>query len=68
MALIRLRLGPITAGYHGHFDETEKVVEQSRHFRIQGRLALCQCAVQIIDNELFKTPHHRLCRILIHAL
>ena len=48
-----LKLRPTSSRYHGHFDNTEKVIEQTRHFDIERRLTFGQCAVQIEDDQLF---------------
>ena len=50
------KLWPTASGNHGHFDDTEKVVQQCRHFGIKRRLTFGKCAVQIINNQLFHDP------------
>jgi hypothetical protein len=41
------KLWPIASGNHGHFDDSEKVMQQPRHFGIKRRLTLGKCTVQI---------------------
>ena len=46
-------LGPIATGNDGHFDDAEKVVQQRRHFGIERRFTFGECAIQIVNNQLF---------------
>ncbi len=48
-----LELRPIASGNHGHFDHAEKVMQQRRHFGIERRFTFGECAIQIINNQLF---------------
>jgi hypothetical protein len=47
------KLWPVAAGNHGNFDDTEKVMQQPRHFGINRGLTLSQRTVQIANDELF---------------
>ena len=44
------KLWPTASGNHGHFDNTEKVMQQSRHLAIKRRFAFGKCTVQIKNN------------------
>src|ERR1035438_5813890 len=46
-------LRPIASGNDGHFNDAEKVVQQRRHFSIKRRFAFGECAVQVINDQLF---------------
>ena len=46
------KLRPIASGNHGHFDDSEKVMQQRRHFGIESRFAFGERAVQIKNNQL----------------
>ena len=50
------KLWPIASGNYRHLDDTEKVMQQRRHFCIKRRFAFRQRTVQIINNELFHEP------------
>ena len=50
------KLRPIASGDHGHFDDTEQVVQQSRHLGIERRLAFGKRTVEIKHNQLFHYP------------
>ena len=41
------KLRPTASGNHGDFDNSEKVVQQSRHFRINSRFTFGKRSVQI---------------------
>ena len=47
-----LKLRPIASGDHGHFDDTEKVMQQCRHFGIESRFTFGKGTVEIKNNEL----------------
>ena len=49
-------LQPGTAGYHGHFDDAEQVMQQGRHLGVEGRLALGERPVEIEDDQLLQRP------------
>ncbi len=44
------KLWPTTSGNHGHFDATEKIVKQYRHFGIERRLTFGERSVQVKNN------------------
>jgi hypothetical protein len=46
-------LRPIASGDHRYSDDQEKIMQQSRHFRVKRRLASGERSVQIKYNELF---------------
>src|SRR5690242_11454963 len=48
-----LKLWPIASGNHSHFDDTEKVMQQSPHFSVKRRFTFGKRTVQIEDNEFF---------------
>ena len=48
------KLWPVASGNYRHLDDTEKVMQQRRHFGIERRFAFRQRTVQIINNELFQ--------------
>ena len=50
------KLWPIASGNYRHLNDTEKVMQQRRHFGIKRRFAFRQRTVQIINNELFHEP------------
>src|ERR1035441_661394 len=52
--LIKLR--PIASGDYGHFDDTEKGMQQCRHFSVKRRFTFGKCTVQIENNQLFHYP------------
>ena len=41
------KLWPTAAGNHRHFHNTEKVMQKSGHFRINGRFTVGKCAIEI---------------------
>jgi len=47
---LRFKLGPIASGNHCHFDDAEKVVQQSRHFSVKGRFTFGKRTIQIEYN------------------
>jgi hypothetical protein len=48
-----LKLRPIASRDDGHFDNVEKIVQQRRHFGIEGRFTFRECPVQIENDQLF---------------